>query len=210
MNAFHEGYLPLPLSLDTSGGPERRTEVVTLSSGREARNAVWAHGRRRYDIGGAVTTLDMLHAVIAFFEARRGRLQGFRFRDMADCKSCPPSETPTPLDQTIGAGDGARTIFQLSRVYGDGDDAYVRDVIKPVAASVRVAVDGVELAAPAFTVDGATGVVTLATPPVADAIVTAGFVFDTPVRFDADRLEARLDGLGAGRVGSVSMIEIVL
>ena len=76
------------------GGPERRTEIVTLGSGRERRNARWAHARRRYDAGYGVTTLDALHEVIAFFEERRGRLYGFRWRDRADWKSCAPSQKP--------------------------------------------------------------------------------------------------------------------
>ena len=46
-------------------------------------------------------------AVIAFFEERRGRLYGFRFRDRTDWRSGPPSREPTPLDQRIGTGDGA-------------------------------------------------------------------------------------------------------
>ncbi len=210
MNAFHEGTLPLALSLDTSGGPERRTEVVTLGSGREERNAVWAHGRRRYDIGGAITTLDILHAVIAFFEARRGRLQGFRFRDLADCKSCSPSEIPSATDQPLGSGDGVQTAFQLRRAYGGGDTPYARDILKPVGASVLIAVDGEDVGGAGVAVDETTGVVTFATPPPIGASVAAGFVFDTPVRFDTDRLEARLDGLNAGRVASVPLIEIVL
>ena len=209
MNAFHEGYLPLSLSSGVNGGPERRTEIVTLGSGREERNAVWAHGRRRYDIGGAVTTRDALHAVIAFFEARRGRLQGFRFRDLADGKSCAPTATPGPLDQALGLGDGVRTAFPLRRTYGDGGDAYARDIAKPVAGSVRVAVNGAELGSGAFAVNVATGVVTLTSAPAMGAAVTAGFVFDTPVRFDADRLDASIDGAGAGAV-SVPLIEILV
>lgn len=210
MNAFYEGYLPVALSLGVSGGPERRTEIVTLGSGREERNAVWAHGRRRYDIGGAVTTLDALNAVIVFFEARRGQLQGFRFRDPIDSKSCAPTQAPGPLDQTLGVGDGARVAFPLRRVYGVGVDAYARDIIKPVAGSVRVAVGGTELAAGAFAVNAATGIVTLATPAATGAAVTAGFVFDTPVRFDADRLDLNLEGSGAGRAASVPLVEVLI
>lgn len=209
MTPFYEGRLPLPQLAGATGGPERRTEIVTLGSGREQRNSVWAHGRRRYDIGGAVTTLDELHAVIAFFEARRGRLQGFRHHDPADGKSCAPSATSSPLDQSLGVGDGVRVAFALQRTYGDGAEAYVRPVMKPVAGSVRVAVDGVELTS-GFMVSTTTGVVTFATAPANGVSVTAGFLFDTPVRFDADRLEASLGPLGAARTASIPLIEIVL
>lgn len=104
MSAFHEVSMPLPFALGASGGPERRVDIVALGSGAEARNTPWAHGRRRYDIGGAVRTLDEMHELIAFFEARRGKLHGFRFRDPFDHKSCAPSQSVSALDQTLGEG----------------------------------------------------------------------------------------------------------
>ena len=203
MSAFHEVSLPLPFALGASGGPERRVDIVTLGSGREVRNTPWAHGRRRYDIGGAVRTLDELSELIAFFEARRGKLHGFRFRDPFDFKSCAPSAAIAPMDQVIGEGDGEETAFQLVKAYGE----YVRSISKPV--SVRLAVDGIELAVEDFTVDSATGIITLNAAPEEGAAITAGFSFDTPVRFDIDRLDLSLDGFGAGRAMAVPLIEIV-
>ena len=57
-------------------------------------------------------------------------------------------------------------------------------------------------------VDVATGVVTLAAAPAKEAVVSAGFLFDTPVRFDADRIEASLESFDAGRMAAVPLIEI--
>lgn len=210
MSGFHEVLLPLPFALGASGGPERRVDIVALGSGGETRNTPWAHGRRRYDIGGAVRTLDELHELIAFFEARRGKLHGFRFRDPFDFKSCAPSATPSPLDQVLGAGDGVLTTMQLVKTYGAGAGAYVRPIPKPVAGSVRVAVGGVELNAAAFDVDAATGIVGFDAPPASGAAITAGFLFDTPVRFDIDRLDLSLDAFGAGRAIAVPLIEIAV
>lgn len=207
MSGFHEVSLPAPFALGASGGPERRVDIVTLGSGREARNTPWAHGRRRYDIGGAARTLDELHALIAFFEARRGKLHGFRFRDFLDWKSCAPSASITPLDQTIGEGDDAALQFPLVKIYGAGEAAYARPIVKPVAESVRIAIDGAETGA--FSVDDATGVITFAAAPPDGAAITAGFAFDTPVRFDLDRLDISLDGFGAGRALSIPLIEIL-
>lgn len=204
MSAFHEVSLPLPFALGASGGPERRVDIVALASGREARNSPWAHGRRRYDIGGAVRSLDDLHALIAFFEARRGRLYGFRFRDPFDWKSCAPSQAVSPLDQAIGEGDGGSASFQLAKVYGD----YARPIAKPIAGSVRVALNGVET--DAFALDAASGAVTFDEPPANGAAISAGFLFETPVRFDAERLDLSLDAFGAGRALSVPLIEILL
>ena len=64
------------------------------------------------------------------------------------------------------------------------------------------------LASGAFTVETTTGAVTLAAAPASGAAVTAGFLFDTPVRFDADRLEVTLESFGAGRMAAVPLIEI--
>ncbi|MBL8545635.1 MAG: DUF2460 domain-containing protein [Hyphomonadaceae bacterium] len=204
MSAFHDVSLPLPFALGASGGPERRVDVITLGSGAENRNAPWAHARRRYDIGGAVRSLDQMHELIAFFEARRGKLHGFRFRDPFDFKSCAPSATPSVLDQEIGEGDGERVTFSLIKAYGD----YARRITKPVAGSVGVAVDGEAMAPEAFDVAADTGVVTLVTAPAAGVVVSAGFVFDTPVRFDVERLDLALDGFGAGHALSVPLVEV--
>jgi len=84
MSGFHDVSFPMRLALGAVGGPERRTEVLALASGREVRNAVWARSKRRWDVGGAVTDLAGLQALLAFFEARMGRLYGFRFRDPLD------------------------------------------------------------------------------------------------------------------------------
>lgn len=198
---FHDVLFPMRLARGASGGPERRTEVVALASGGEARNAVWAGSRRRWDVAGAITRLDALQEVVAFFEARGGRLHAFRFRDVSDDRSGVPGAEVTALDQGIGVGDGTEVRFDLYKDYS----GYARRILLPVAGSVRVAVDGVEQAA-GFTVsDG--GVVFAAAPGIG-TVVTAGFRFDCAARFDVDRLEVSLDGFGAGRVAQVPLVEV--
>ena len=147
MNAFDEVSFPLDVALGASGGPERRTDIVLLGSGREERNARWAHSRRRYDAGYGVKTFAGLAAVVAFFEERRGRLTGFRFRDRLDHSSAPPGTPVTALDQAIGTGDGITTTYRLVKTYGTGSGAYRRPITKPQAGSVRIAVAGVETTA---------------------------------------------------------------
>jgi uncharacterized protein (TIGR02217 family) len=200
--AFHEVRLPARLAFGSTGGVERRTEIATLASGFERRSTSWALGRRRYLIGANLRSLDDMAELIAFFEARRGRLYGFRFKDFADFKSCAPSGTVLATDQVLGVGDGARTVFALMKVYGDVE----RPITKPVEVSVRVAVGNVETSD--FTVEAATGAVRLAVAPRAGAEVTAGFLFDTPVRFDTDRIETTLESFDAGRMAAVPLIEV--
>lgn len=208
MTAFHEVRLPTRLAFGCTGGIERRTQVTTLGSGFERRSSPWAQGRRRYLIGTATRPLDDAAELVAFFEARRGRLHGFRFRDPADCKSCVPSAIPAAGDQSLGNGDGARRIFALRKIYGTGETAVARPIAKPVAGTVQVAVGGVALAAADYAVDAATGLVTLVTAPAAGAAVTAGFEFDTPVRFDGDRIDVTLESFNAARVGALALVEV--
>jgi uncharacterized protein (TIGR02217 family) len=206
---FHEVRFPAALSVGSSGGPERRTEIVTLKNGFEERNSPWAHSRRRYDAGLGVRSLDDLAELIAFFEARHGQLYGFRWKDWTDFKSCAPSAMPSAADQLIGTGDGARDVFDLSKTYASGGQSYLRPVAKPVAGTVQVAVGGVALVAGVdYSVDPAVGQVQMAVPPAAGTAVTAGFEFDVPVRFDSDRITASLAGFAAGEVPSIPVIEV--
>ena len=211
MPNFHEVQFPLDIALRGRGGPERRTDVVLTGSGREERNARWADSRRRYDAGYGVKTLAAIQAIVAFFEERRGRLYGFRWRDRLDYKSCASNANPGPLDQIIGVGDGVTATYQLVKTYGASFAPYARAISKPVDASVRVAVGGVErLVGTDFSVDAASGIVSFkpGQVPASAAIVTAGFLFDVPVRFDADFLEIDLAAFEAGEIPKIPLIEI--
>ena len=208
---FHNTRFPTAISLAAHGGPERRTDVVVLGSGAEERNARWADSRRAYNAGWGVKSLNDLYAVIAFFEERRGRLHGFRWRDPADWKSCPPEDAPTALDQQIGVGDGATATFQLTKTYGSGFNPWTRDIKKPVAGTILVAVDGVlQTPATAYTADPDTGLVFFLAGhiPAAGRLVTAGFEFDVPVRFDTDKLEINIQGFRHGAIPSIPIVEI--
>lgn len=211
MAAFHEVRFPVVVALGARGGPERRTDIVVTASGREERNARWAHARRRYDAGSAIRTLVQLESVLAFFEERRGRLYGFRWRDRVDCKSCSIAATPRFSDQNLGTGDGATRVFALRKLYGGAYAPYWRDVAKPVAGTVRVGVAGVEKAEGVdFDLDATTGVVTFRAgkAPAAGAAVTAGYEFDVPVRFDADQLEIDFAAFDAGAIPHIPLVEI--
>jgi uncharacterized protein (TIGR02217 family) len=208
MTNFHETLFPLDISLNAEGGPVRKTEIVTLVSGHEERNAQWAGSRRSWNAGYGVKSMADIEKVTAFFEARRGRLYGFRFRDPFDHQSSAYGKAIGPLDQPIGEGDGATIAFNLVKRYENGGASYARRIAKPVAGAIRVAVGGVETTA--FTEDETTGVVTFAVAPPAGAIVTAGFLFDCPARFDADALRINLAAFRAGDIPSIPLIEVLV
>ncbi len=211
MPAFHEVRFPVDIGIRSKGGPERRTEIVTLGSGREERNSRWAHARRRYDAGYGVRSLATLSQVIGFFEERRGRLYGFRFKDRTDFRSTPNGAPPQMTDQVLGTGSGTRTAFSLIKTYGGAFAPYQRPICKPVAGSILVAVAGqAKTLGTHFTLDVTSGVITFTAGniPANGAVVTAGFEFDVPVRFDTDRLEVDMASFDAGDIPSIPLIEI--
>jgi uncharacterized protein (TIGR02217 family) len=207
--AFHEVRFPASLSLGALGGPERRTQIVSLASGAEERNTPWLHSRRRYDAGLGLRTLDDIETVIAFFEARQGQLHGFRWKDWADFKTCPASRSVSHLDQVIGAGDGVTTTFQLVKAYRSASNVYTRPISKVVGGTVVMGVGGDPRPVTGdYVVDGAQGTVTFAAPPDIGLSITAGFEFDVPVRFDTDGVRVSVSSFNAGEVPSIPVLEI--
>jgi len=206
---FHEVRFPANLSFGSVGGPERRTEVVTLANGFEERNTPWSHSRRRYDAGLGMRSLDDVELMIAFFEARQGQLFGFRWKDWSDFKSGKASVDPYFEDQVFAIGDGVTAAFVLNKTYASGEGTYVRPITKPVAGSVKVGIQGDLLQeAIHFDVDTATGMVTFDHPPDEGVEVTAGFEFDVPVRFDTDRIQTSVASFQAGQVPNVPVVEV--
>lgn len=209
--SFHEIQFPPRLSFGSVGGPERLTEIVTLANGHEERNTPWQHSRRRYDAGVGMRSLDDVGDLIAFFEARRGRLHGFRWKDWADFKTGRASGIVTALDQEIGVGDGQMAEFQLRKDYASGGEVYSRPIAKPVAGTVLIAVDGTELVAnEEYEVDPATGLVTFLVAPGVEQIITAGFEFDVPVRFETDTIQTSIASFQAGEIPGVPVLEVRL
>lgn len=207
--AFHQIRFPLDVALGARGGPERLTDVVTLASGAEERNSRWADSRRRFDAGYGIKSLADMQVVLAFFEERRGRFHSFLWKDALDNASGAPGASVSANDQPLGAGDGSTTQFQLVKRYGASFDPYDRTITKPVAASVRIALDGVEAAAPDFSVDDLSGMVTFTSAPGSGVTITAGFDFDIPVRFLSDRLDIELDSFDAANAPSIPVIEVL-
>jgi len=206
---FHDVRFPANLSFGSIGGPERHTDVVTLANGFEERNTPWAHSRRRYDAGAAMRGLDDIETLIAFFEARQGQINGFRWKDWADYKSGSALADPDYRDQVIAIGDDVTAQFPLLKTYRSGDYVYLRPITKPVKGTVRIGLSGDEQQDGIhYSVDTETGIVTFAHPPNANLEITAGFEFDVPVRFDTDRIQTSLSSFQAGDVPNVPIVEI--
>jgi uncharacterized protein (TIGR02217 family) len=162
----------------------------------------WQQARLRFDAGPGVRGDAELETLIAFFRARRGPAVGFRFRDPYDHSSSGMTGVPTPTDQPIGTGDGEASRFELIKRYGTGE---TRRITRPVPGSVRVAVNGVERLAGWSLVKGA---IVFDEPPAAGSEISAGFLFDVPVRFAEDRIDINRATFLAGEAPSVPLVEI--
>ncbi|RBW60201.1 DUF2460 domain-containing protein [Ruegeria sp. A3M17] len=206
---FHEVRFPASLSFGSVGGPERRTDIVTLANGFEERNTPWAHSRRRYDAGLGMRSLDNIEALISFFEARQGQMFGFRWKDWSDFKSGAATAEVENADQVIARGDGKTTEFQLVKTYSSGGFKYVRPIIKPVLGTVKLGLEQDEMREGVdFEVDLARGRVTFTIAPPQDVEITAGFEFDVPVRFDTDMIQTSVASFQAGDVPNVPVVEV--
>jgi uncharacterized protein (TIGR02217 family) len=204
---FHDIRFPDDISFGSVGGISFSTTVVTADSGFEQRNSNWEQARAQYNVAYGVRTPAQLETLLAFFRARRGRAHAFRFKDWADCLSCSIEGTLTPIDQTLGVGDGVRTDFQLTKTYISGGVDFVRPITKPVSGTVRVALLATELTS-GWSVNLSAGMITFTAPPAAGVPVRAGFAFDVPVRFEADTLQTSLDAYGIGSAQKVGLVEV--
>ena len=196
--AFIEVRFPTDIAYGSAGGPEYSTDIVITHGGYEQRNINWSQARARYNVAHGVKTQSQLDALIAFFRARKGRADGFRFKDWTDYQV---------TGQTLGTGDGTTKIFQLIKTYISGSTSETRTITKPVAGTVNVYLNGV-LQISGYTLDTTTGKIMFTSAPGVGVTISADFQFDVPVRFDTDRLAATIDSYGSNSWHEIHLIEI--
>lgn len=209
MTNFHEVQFPTDISRGSSGGPTRLTDIVTLRSGSEQRNSIWANSKHQFDAALGLRDASDIYLVKKFFEARLGRLYGFRWKDWSDFNSTDPTVATSNVDQLIGTGTGSNHNFQLAKLYSDAGGSYTRTIKKPVSGTTIISLNGV--AQPSgWTVDTTTGIVNFTVAPTAGVLVKAGFEFDVPARFDDDSLAIAVEVLNVSQIQSIKIIEVTL
>jgi uncharacterized protein (TIGR02217 family) len=194
---FIEERFPDDISYGSSGGPEYSTDVVITASGAEHRNVNWQQARARYNVAHGVKTEEQLQELIAFFRACKGRAIGFRFKDWSDY------QIPRQL---LARGDGKSKEFQITKYYSSGDVTEARIITKPVLSTVQLWLNSSRYYD--FRVDRTSGIICFAHPPPPEAIIEIACEFDVPVRFDTDRLAARLDAYGVNSWNDILLIEV--
>jgi uncharacterized protein (TIGR02217 family) len=206
MQPFDDVDFPIAIGRNASAQAGFSTAIVTSASGVEQRNVDWAQARMRFDAGPGVRSEGDIQALVGFFRARRGAARGFRFRDPFDHSSNGLGGAPGAADVRIGTGDGTATRFPLIKVYGEEGEPEVRRITRPAPSSVRIGIDGVERLTGWMLGEG--GIVSFLAAPAAGAAISAGFLFDVPVRFAEDALEVSLVSVAAGEAPSVPLIEV--
>lgn len=180
---FETGYI----IYGTQGGVEFNTEIVEVNSGAETRNSVWNYAKGKWDFGDRKLSDTELTAIITFFRARKGRKQGFRFKDWADY-----NDGGAGILGLTGLSDGTAGPVQMVKKYVSGADTDYRLIRKPVAGTIKVFKNAVQIAN--WTIDTTTGLITLTAPlPAVNDVMTWTGEFDVPVRFDTDSLTHRFD-----------------
>lgn len=198
--------------------PRWSTSITMVDSGAEQVNQRWEHPLHRYNLPEAVREQDVFEGIRDHWLVMRGPVHTWPFRDPLDFASVAlnaPNTVPvvTGLDQIIGTGDGAATVFQLKKTYTRGVQTYTRFIYHPIVSSVIVTVAGVNpltFSPPmTHTVNRLTGEITFSYAPAPGQIVRAGYLFDVEVRFESDDA---FDGIvrtyGLGGFADITLVEV--
>jgi len=148
--SFAEVRLPGRFEFRTTFDPEFDVDIVEIGSGFEQRRLRTKNPKRRGDIGSRNLITTDYETLYQFYMARRGKWEGFRFRNPTD----------HTVDNSPLAPDGGPTV-QLRKVYSDGNaNTFARDIKKPVSGKTDLTRGGSDYT-PA-SIDTTTGIVTLA------------------------------------------------
>lgn len=180
--------------------PRFSTEIAASASGAEQRNRNWSHPLRTFRLPEAIRYHEQYEAIQNHWLAMGGPELCWPFTDPLDFASIPldmPNVTPdiSAEDQVIGVGNGVQRAFQLTKKYQAGPASYQRPIYLPQVATVSIAINGLAPDDPAladfggpfiWAVERMGGMVTLDPAPKEGTTITAGFLFDVAVRFEAD------------------------
>ena len=195
---FRDATFPQTFAYGAEGSAEFATDLFLSPGGWEARQSHWPTRRGRWTVSFVNRTKAEITPLLHFFRAVAvGRGYSFRFRDFTDYQ----------FNNTIGLGDGTTTAFALQKRYEHGGLVLYVPLPKPDAATVIVAVNGVQTAA--YTLDALTGLVTFAAPPVSGAVIAAAGEFDRMARFAEDTLQLTCVAPGVFSSAGIELVEVV-
>lgn len=195
--AFQDARLPEDIEVGAVGGPSFLTNVVSISSGAEQRNAAWAQQRAVWQIGYGLQNQSDYIGILNHFYGQRGRTHSFPFKDWSDYQA-----TLEP----IATGDGHQREFHLIKTYG-GTFPFVRYITRPDWTTVQIFVNG---SLNTTWTQGANGAIVWAAglAPAIGATITWSGNFFIPVRYDVDQFTLTLYALATGTITALNILEV--
>lgn len=201
MANFSTSRLNVQWGVGVSGGPEFSTTETISGSGYIYSNANWVDDVFSIDIGNRVIKRDEKDYLLAFFKNRKGKNQGFRFKNWSEFRG---------FDEHIGTGNGQTTQFQLFKNYAIDSEYTTKKISKPVAGTLSIKVN--DVITTAWTCDYETGIVIFNLAPGLNLPVSASYEFDLPVKFGADKFELiflmETGNIGQYQLGSLPIREV--
>jgi len=161
--------------------PAFATRVQRSTSGRELRTSDMPYPLWTFTLVFNYLPVADLRTLLGFFLSRQGAYDTFLFDDPTD---------NTAAAQPIGTGDGSTTAFQLGRTLGG--------FYEPITAPNQLGAIYLNgIAQTGYSLDAATGLVTLTSAPAAGLSVTADFSYYFRCRFtdDTNDFENFMQGL---------------
>lgn len=216
MSRFIDMYLSSKIvGYPVISSPRFSTDIVIVDSGAEQVNQHWQHPLHRYVVPEAVRDMEILNTVRKHWLITKGPANIWPFRDPLDFASVdivehPALPTITAFDQIIGNADNVTNKFQLVKEYSVvgniATERYTRTIKLPVVDSVKLAVNGIEVLS-GWSIERGTGIITFDIPPVS-GLITAGYFFDVPVRFENDNsFEGVVKAYTVGQVSDLVLLE---
>lgn len=138
---------PDDLAVWARGGISYNTTVVSSTSGREKRNALWSYGLGQWDLqncfrtNGGVADQYSIQTLRNFFRVAKGQAYGFRFRDWTDYADegggvmGAPVTSYSQFTAPTGKGSGLPT-YQLFKQYVMSPLTDYRIIAKPLAVTL--------------------------------------------------------------------------
>jgi len=194
---FHDVSLPKYIEIFAVGSSQFSTSLARAKSGSEVRNSDSQLPLRRYVLKDCSISHSQFESFNSFFKSRAGQRFSFKLRDPFDHKV---------VNQPIATGDGVRQSFQLHKTYIDPVSPCMRIITKPVFETIRLTVDGQEVAVQMFN---ASGVITLAQILPQDKVLHANFEFDVVVRFSQDSFTYSFNSDGTIGLENIELIEVL-
>lgn len=209
MSEYLRAYIPACEGYGWDGGPEHRTNIVQLRSGRERRNAEWVQPQHFFSLPFTNITQPQYAPIKMMHMNRRGRWGVFLYRDWSDYTAsnelfavAEPGQDEFQLGKW-SVIDGVSYYRHVTALYSPNDDGSSSDSV------ISITSDG--SAAPSYTLDRDRGIVVFDSPFSGGEVLRWSGEFSLWVRFDNDRLPFSIDNKSAGEFvmnGSVDLLEM--